>query len=108
MIIDAGTAVTIDFLEFPNLFLGGYICCGITEEKDYLHKRTEKLPFVDLDLKRRSGIPFDTKSAISEGILNVKCRGIETLIKDKSKWNENTLIHRQRNTQKLIKKAKGD
>jgi type III pantothenate kinase len=47
IIIDAGTAITMDFLKNGSAFVGGAILPGITTQLESLHNRTNALPLVN-------------------------------------------------------------
>jgi type III pantothenate kinase len=67
LIIDAGTAITYDFLE-NNIFRGGNISPGITTRYKALNKFTGRLPLVS----QRSGFSFpgrNTSDAIAAGVI---------------------------------------
>jgi pantothenate kinase type III len=46
IIIDAGTAITVDFLKNGSAFIGGAILPGITTQLKSLHQHTNALPLV--------------------------------------------------------------
>jgi type III pantothenate kinase len=67
LIIDMGTAITIDFLSFDGRFLGGNISPGLTTRFKALNAFTAKLPLVSKD----DGFPpfgTDTRTAIVAGV----------------------------------------
>lgn len=83
VIVDAGTAVTIDFLKAPNLFLGGYICAGFQTERLALASHTALLPPLESISKIKGNkIPVNTQEAIASGVLRVKSKGIAALISE--------------------------
>lgn len=67
LVIDAGTAITIDRVSAQNQFLGGNISPGIETRFRALNHFTGKLPLVDL---RENFEPLgtDTQSAIRAGV----------------------------------------
>ena len=68
VIIDAGSAITVDVME-DNVHLGGYIMPGISSYKDF-YKDISKVLDVNLDLSVNLHIlPSSTKEAVSFGIL---------------------------------------
>ena len=86
VIVDAGTAVTIDFLNSPNLFLGGYICAGFKTECMALSSQTALLPRLEPLLKiKKNKMPVNTQEAISSGVIKVKSEGIAALITEQLK-----------------------
>jgi type III pantothenate kinase len=68
IIIDFGTATTYDIVASNGDYLGGVIAPGIETSAADLHKRTAKLPKVDLHLPN-SIISTDTVSSMQTGIL---------------------------------------
>lgn len=68
LVIDAGTAITYDFVNKNNEYLGGNIAPGIHMRLKALHEFTGKLPLVELDLSSPL-LGYDTRSAISSGVL---------------------------------------
>lgn len=69
MTIDAGTATTLNFLSYPNNFIGGIIAPGIHTMINSLNKSTSQLPVIDLnDYKGLVGT--STKASIASGIIN--------------------------------------
>ena len=69
IIIDAGTAITIDVLSENGLFLGGAILPGFRIAADALHSFTERLPLVMITENREPpAIGTSTESAITSGL----------------------------------------
>lgn len=69
LIIDAGTAITIDLLTSKGEFYGGNISPGIDLRFRALHEHTKKLP----EVKKRDEFPLlgkTTEEAILAGVLN--------------------------------------
>ncbi len=48
VIVDAGTAVTVDFVDGEGVFHGGAIAPGVKMMLDAMHERTAALPAVDM------------------------------------------------------------
>jgi len=68
LVIDAGTAVTYDFIDASGVYHGGNIAPGIEMRFEALHTFTQKLPLVKVD----ANVDFlgkDTQSAIQSGVL---------------------------------------
>ncbi|MEI6752573.1 MAG: type III pantothenate kinase [Paludibacter sp.] len=66
LVIDAGTAITYDFINHKNEYLGGNIAPGLHMRLQAMHHFTSKLPLVEAEFES----PFfgtDTKSAILAG-----------------------------------------
>lgn len=69
LIIDAGTAITLDVVNKEGDFCGGNISLGLTSRTKALFKATSKLPEVE-DIKNISDFGTDTFSAIENGAWN--------------------------------------
>lgn len=67
IVCDFGTATTIDAVNEQGEFLGGTIVAGMNLLADALHRRTSKLPMVELK-KPASVIGNSTVSSIQSGI----------------------------------------
>lgn len=67
IICDFGTATTIDAVNRKGEFLGGIIVAGINLLADSLHRRTSKLPLVELK-KPEKVIGNSTVSCIQSGV----------------------------------------
>jgi pantothenate kinase, type III len=68
LVIDAGTAITYDFIDANRVYWGGNIAPGIDLRLRSLHEFTQKLPLV----VPKVDIPFlgtDTESAIISGVI---------------------------------------
>ena len=69
VVVDAGTALTIDVCDDSGAFLGGAIMPGAGMMLSALHERTAKLPLVALE--RPEGlIGNNTEQAILQGVYN--------------------------------------
>ncbi|MGB7161255.1 MAG: type III pantothenate kinase [Tepidisphaeraceae bacterium] len=77
VVVDAGTAVTVDVCNDTGDFLGGAIAPGASVQLDALHDKTAKLPRVTLDVPKS---PFgkNTQDAIRMGVYH----GIRGLVKE--------------------------
>jgi type III pantothenate kinase len=77
VVVDAGTAVTIDCCNDQGDFLGGAIAPGAALQLQALHEKTAKLPLVQLAVPTE---PFGTttESAIQQGVYH----GIRGLVKE--------------------------
>ncbi len=78
LIIDAGSAITYDFLSADNVYLGGNIAPGIKMRLTALHQMTQKLPLVEVEENQLLPLFGKTTSdAIAAGVL----RGITFEVK---------------------------
>ena len=69
LVIDAGTAITYDFVSAENQYLGGNISPGLQMRFKALNQFTDKLPLVDSSAYF-SEIGKNTKEAIRGGVQN--------------------------------------
>jgi type III pantothenate kinase len=77
IVVDAGTAVTVDCCNDQGEFLGGSISPGVAMQLDSLKERTARLPQVEFDVPTG---PFgrSTTQAILQGVYH----GIRGLVKE--------------------------
>jgi type III pantothenate kinase len=68
IVVDLGTATTVDAVDGDGFFLGGAILPGLGLAADALAEGTAKLPRVDPDLPA-DAIGTDTRSAIVSGVV---------------------------------------
>lgn len=69
LIVDAGTAITYDFIDANNVYWGGNIAPGLNLRLRALHEFTQKLPLVEAQIESPD-LGTDTKSAIISGALH--------------------------------------
>ncbi|MCK5822809.1 MAG: type III pantothenate kinase [Bacteroidales bacterium] len=69
LVIDMGTAITFDFINSKNQFVGGNISPGVNLRLKSLNEHTHKLPLVKKN-KKFQLIGTDTNSAILFGVEN--------------------------------------
>ncbi len=82
LVIDAGTAITIDFINATGLFEGGVIVPGLMTIMESLNQRAG-LPSVDVDITGKEHVTLenqDTHSAIANGVLHTAVSAIESAI----------------------------
>jgi type III pantothenate kinase len=68
VVIDAGTAVTIDFIDGEGTFHGGVIAPGAQMQLDALHSSTENLPEIDFSAPKGEPYGRNTASAMQRGV----------------------------------------
>jgi len=79
ILIDAGSAVTVDYLDGNGAFRGGTIFPGFRLMAQALHEYTALLPIVEID--ESVTLPgTSTAHAIQAGVYNAVLGGIERLI----------------------------
>lgn len=69
IIIDFGTAITLDCVGSDGAYLGGVIAPGMAISMEALGNRTAKLPRVDISTAPRAAIGKNTEEAIKSGII---------------------------------------
>ena len=77
VVVDAGTAITVDFCNDNGDFLGGAIFPGMQMMLDALHEKTAKLPLVKFQVPQGT-LGTSTASAICHGVYH----GIRGLVKE--------------------------
>ncbi len=81
LVIDAGSAITIDFVSKDGKYNGGNIAPGIKMRLRALHEYTDRLPMVEKD-GETPAIGYDTETAIRSGVINGICHEIEGYINE--------------------------
>ena len=93
LIFDAGTAVTIDFINDKNEYIGGNISPGLQTRYKSLHKFTNKLPLLKVNSKFDKKIGVDTISAITAGVQKGLIYEIDSYINDfNEKYNNLKIV----------------
>lgn len=77
--IDAGTAITYDFIDASGTYLGGGISPGIRMRFKALHTFTGKLPLIEMD-EDAPLIGSNTRHSIASGVLNGTIAEVEGII----------------------------
>lgn len=81
IVIDAGTATTIDLIDDRGRFAGGAILPGLQLSADALTNRTEMLPTINMLDSSPGSLPgTDTVSAIRCGLLTAVAGGIASVV----------------------------
>ena len=81
LVIDAGSAITIDFVSKDGKYNGGNIAPGIKMRLKALYEYTSKLPMVDKEGDTPT-IGYDTETAIRSGVINGICHEIDGYINE--------------------------
>lgn len=81
LIIDAGTAITYDFVNSKNEYLGGNISLGINMRFKALNTFTKRLPLIEPSLEF-SLVGETTVDAIKNGVLNGVVHEVDGLISE--------------------------
>lgn len=78
VVVDAGTAVTVDVCNDAGDFLGGVIAPGVSMMLDALHERTAKLPRIETFEPPNAPFGRDTREAMLAGVYY----GIRGMVKE--------------------------
>ena len=78
VMVDAGSAVTVDWLDGAHVFRGGTIFPGFRLMSRALHDYTALLPQVEID--RRLILGTNTQDAIRAGVFHAVCGGVASLV----------------------------
>lgn len=89
VVVDIGTAVTIDAVTADGAFLGGVIMPGIYLSSIALANYTDRLPEVDVNISNLAGLPQPigtcTEDAITGGLVWGLIGAIEAIVKQQQK-----------------------
>lgn len=92
IIIDAGTAVTVDLLTSDKVFRGGVIFPGLNLQLNMLSEKTSRLPKQQIKNLPKFKMPNSTFDAINTGTIFSVVGGIEKSINQIIKTYNNPLI----------------
>ena len=95
LIIDAGTATTVDAVSAAGIFLGGAILPGLTMSARALHQQTASLPELDFSkfcLGTLPAIGTNTTEALASGLLHGHAGAIRGLVQTMTAELEATAI----------------
>jgi type III pantothenate kinase len=81
IIVDIGTATTVEAVNGEGCYLGGAILTGLYVALDALVARTAKLPSVDLEEEPPSAIATNTPDSIRSGFLYGYAGAIDALVR---------------------------
>jgi len=83
VIIDAGTAITVDYLRDGKIFEGGAILPGYAMQFGALHTKTDALPLIDTDNLNSISIPStSTVNCIKSGVLYGTAGAVDRCIEE--------------------------
>jgi len=77
VVVDAGTAITVDCCDDAGAFLGGAIAPGVSMRLDALHEKTAALPRVELE-PPAGAFGRTTEDAIRQGVYH----GVRGMVKE--------------------------
>ena len=81
LVIDLGTCITYDAIDYTGLYRGGSISLGIQMRLKALHNYTAQLPLVDLDLEFSALEGTDTQTSILSGVIQGTLLEVKGFIK---------------------------
>ena len=81
LVIDIGTAITIDFISADGIYKGGNISPGIDLRFKALNQFTDKLPLVN-EIGEIPSLGYDTETAIRSGVIKGITREIDSYIEE--------------------------
>ena len=91
LVIDAGTCLTIDFINKEKVYKGGRISPGIMMRYSALHQFTNKLPLCEFS-ERSMLMGQDTESSIISGVQQGILAEVREIINVYKKENKETII----------------
>ncbi len=92
LVIDAGTAITFDFLEQGKIYHGGSISPGINTRFKSLHNFTGKLPLLSINKDLNAKFGTTTEEAIILGVQNGISYEVEGIIEGFENEFENLVV----------------
>ena len=101
LVIDAGSAITYDFLDAQGNYHGGNIAPGINMRLVALHEHTGKLPLVCPE-GDAPAMGYNTETAIRSGVINGIKYEIEGYISEISKKHPSLLIFLTGGDEKIL------
>ena len=91
LVFDAGTCLTIDFINSDKEYVGGRISPGIEMRYNALHTFTDKLPLIKSE-KNALVIGNDTKTSIISGVQQGILAEVKTIISEYKSKNTDTVF----------------
>jgi type III pantothenate kinase len=91
VIIDAGSAVTVDLVDHARVFRGGAIFPGSRLMAQALHQYTALLPLIE-DFSEHAIPARNTPAAIRAGVYHAVCGGIDRLVEHLTTKHPNARI----------------
>jgi len=86
IVVDPGTATTFDCITRDGVFLGGVIAPGVPAWREWLSKRTAKLPLVELK-PPQAVIGRRTETCIQSGVFYQAVEGVDGIVRRiKDEW----------------------
>lgn len=102
LVIDAGSAITIDFVSKDGIYKGGNIAPGIKMRLKALHEYTGRLPMIDKEGETPQ-FGHDTETAIRSGVIKGICHEIEGYINETREKYGDVLVFLTGGDEKALK-----
>lgn len=79
IVVDFGTAITVNVIAVEGVFIGGYILPGPDVMLELLHQTTAQLPRVHLH-SSHPNLPRSTTTAINAGVVNAVVAAVDRIV----------------------------
>ncbi|WP_156486287.1 type III pantothenate kinase [Marinomonas sp. TW1] len=79
MVLDAGTAIKVDFINGKGVHLGGYITPGLTMMESALLANTARIRYEADEVTVAQGLPDSTARAVTEGVHEMALAFVERM-----------------------------
>ena len=104
LVIDAGSAITIDFVDKKGIYKGGNISPGIKMRLRALHEFTGRLPMVEKD-GETPAFGNNTETAIRSGVIKGICHEIDGYINEAKEKYGDILVFLTGGDEKTLKNS---
>ncbi|MXY91414.1 MAG: type III pantothenate kinase [Gammaproteobacteria bacterium] len=91
LVVDSGTALTIDMLDAGGLHLGGYIMPGLETSRAALTRDTS-IRLAPADAAESAAPGNDTAAAVRNGTLFMLCSAVRAALERRERQDENTPV----------------
>ncbi|TYL49516.1 type III pantothenate kinase [Marinomonas sp. IMCC 4694] len=79
VVVDAGTAIKVDVVDYSGVHLGGYIAPGLAMMEEALLSKTAKIRYNVNEITVGQGLPNSTRRAVTEGCYEMALGLLERL-----------------------------
>ena len=104
LVIDAGSAITIDFVDRQGTYKGGNIAPGVKMRLKALHEFTGRLPMVEKE-GDTPAFGYNTETAIRSGVIKGICHEIDGYINEIREKYGNVLVFLTGGDEKTLKNS---
>ena len=104
LVIDAGSAITIDFVDRQGTYKGGNIAPGVKMRLKALHEFTGRLPMVEKE-GDTPAFGHNTETAIRSGVIKGICHEIDGYINEIREKYGNVLVFLTGGDEKTLKNS---